>query len=194
MPSANPQTIVIGEAEIYLDNIYRHVRKLPPAKREDEIVTLIEKGMGRRETSKEDRGFAAASNHVRPQIVSSDYLREVGDLVYRQFFAGQIVAYAIDEKEQYKLLQQPLIDSWHVGQPEIETRAIANLEAVSVGVPLSPRSNAEGGTFVVVSTSDGYDATRLLLPQFLRRVRQALRASLVFAGIPHRDFLVPGPT
>ena len=145
VPGAHPQTIVIGNAEIYLDNIYRHVRKLPPAQRDDEIVTLIEKGLARRETSNEDPGFAAASDRVRPQIVPADYLQEVGGLVHRQFLAGLVVAYAIDEKERYKLLQQPLIDSWHIGQPEIETRAIANLEAVSAGTPLSPRSNAEGG-------------------------------------------------
>ena len=46
VPGAHPQTIVIGNAEIYLDNIYRHVRKLPPAQRDDEIVTLIRKGPG----------------------------------------------------------------------------------------------------------------------------------------------------
>jgi hypothetical protein len=190
VPGANPQTIEIGNAEIYLDNIYRHVRDLPPAKRDGKVFAFMENAMAGRETSKENPGFAATSNRVRPQIVPADYLRRAPALVHRQFLAGLIVAYAIDEKERYRLLQQALIDSWHVRQAEIEALAIANLEAVSADIPLNPRSNTGSGAFVAVSTSDGYDAARLLLPQFMRRVRQALNASLVFAGIPNRDFLV----
>jgi uncharacterized protein YtpQ (UPF0354 family) len=187
---ADPQTIKIGTAEIYLDNIYRYVRDLPAAERDDKIVALIENGVARSATSPEKPEFAAASNRIRPQIVPPDYLRQARDLVHRAFFAGLIVAYAIDEKERYELIRQPDIDSWHVGQPEIEARAIENLEAVSAEISLSPRSNPDGGAFVAVSTTDGYDAARLLLPQFMRRVRQALNASLIFAGIPNRDFLV----
>ena len=87
--------------------------------------------------------FAAASNQLRPQIVPADYLQQTGDLVHRGFLAGLVVAYAIDEKERYELIRQPDIDSWNVGQTEIEARAIANLEAVSAGVSLSPRSNPD---------------------------------------------------
>jgi uncharacterized protein YtpQ (UPF0354 family) len=82
------------------------------------------------------------------------------------------------------------IDSWRVGQTDIEARAIANLESVSSEISLSPRSNPDGGAFIAVSTTDGYDAARLLLPQFMRHVREALNATLIFAGIPNRDFLV----
>jgi hypothetical protein len=145
---ADPQTIKIGTAEIYLDNIYRYVRDLPAAERDDKIVALIENGVARSATSPEKPEFAAASNRIRPQIVPPDYLRQARDLVHRAFFAGLIVAYAIDEKERYELIRQPDIDSWHVGQPEIEARAIENLEAVSAEISLSPRSNPDGGAFV----------------------------------------------
>jgi hypothetical protein len=87
--------------------------------------------------------FAAASNQLRPQIVPADYLHQTGDLVHRGFSAGLVLAYAIDEKERYELIRQPDIDSWNVGQTEIEARAIANLEAVSAGISLSPRSNPD---------------------------------------------------
>jgi uncharacterized protein YtpQ (UPF0354 family) len=189
-PGADPQTIKIGSADIYLDNIYRYVRDLPSAERNDKIVALIENGVARSDASPEKPEFGAASNRIRPQIVPPDYLQQAGDLVHRGYLAGLIVAYAIDKKERYELIRQPDIDSWHVGQAEIEARAIANLEAVSAGISLSPRSNPDGGAFVAVSTTDGYDAARLLLPQFMRRVRQALNASLIFAGIPNPDFLV----
>ena len=187
---ANPQTIKIGTAEIYLDNIYRHVRDLPAAQRDDEIVAFMEPALAGRETSTETSEFAAASKLLRPQIVPADYLQQASDLVHRDFLAGLIVAYAIDDKERYELVRQSSIDSWQVGPAEIEVRAITNLETVSAGISLNSRSNPDGGAFLTVSTTDGYDAARLLLPEFMRRVRQGLNATLIFAGIPNRDFLV----
>jgi uncharacterized protein YtpQ (UPF0354 family) len=189
-PGTNPQTIKIGSSEIYLDNIYRHVRDLPSAQRDDEIVAFMERALTEREASTDKSEFASASNLIRPQIVPADYLEQAGDLVHRAFLAGLLVAYALDDKERYELIRQSNIDSWHVGQTDIEARAIANLESVSAGISLSPRSNPDGGAFIAVSTTDGYDAARLLLPQFMRHIREALNATLIFAGIPNRDFLV----
>jgi uncharacterized protein YtpQ (UPF0354 family) len=189
-PGTNPQTIKIESSEIYLDNIYRHVRDLPSAQRDDEIVAFMERALTEREASTDKSEFASASNLIRPQIVPADYLEQAGDLVHRAFLAGLLVAYAVDDKERYELIRQSNIDSWHVGQTDIEARAIANLESVSAGISLSPRSNPDGGAFIAVSTTDGYDAARLLLPQFMRHMREALNARLIFAGIPNRDFLV----
>lgn len=189
-PGTNPQTIKIGSSEIYLDNIYRHVRDLPSAQRDDEIVAFMERALTEREASTDKSEFASASNLIRPQIVPADYLEQAGDLVHRAFLAGLLVAYAVDDKERYELIRQSNIDSWHVGQTDIEARAIANLESVSAGISLSPRSNPDGGAFIAVSTTDGYDAARLLLPQFMRHIREALNATLIFAGIPNRDSLV----
>jgi hypothetical protein len=62
----DPQTIKIGTAEIYLDNIYRYVRDLPPAERDDKIVALIENGVARSQASPEKPEFTAASNRIRP--------------------------------------------------------------------------------------------------------------------------------
>jgi uncharacterized protein YtpQ (UPF0354 family) len=92
-------------------------------------------------------------------------------------------------KESRELVRQSDIDSWHVGQTEVEARAIANLESVSTEISLSPRANADGGAFITVSTRDGYDAARLLLPRFMRHVREALNASLIFAGDSQPRFL-----
>jgi uncharacterized protein YtpQ (UPF0354 family) len=189
-PGTNPQTIKIGSSEIYLDNIYRHVRDLPSAEQDDEIVAFMERALAERQASTDKSEFAAAGNLIRPQIVLADYLKQAADLVHRESYAGMLVAYAVDEKQRYELVRQSNIDSWHVGQTEIEARAIANLESGSAEISLSPRSNADGGAFITVSTRDGYDAARLLLPQFMRHVREALNVALIFVGIPNRDFLV----
>lgn len=55
VPGAAPQTITIANTEIYLDNIYRQVRSLPPGQRDDEIVSFVKKGLAEHETSKTRR-------------------------------------------------------------------------------------------------------------------------------------------
>ena len=66
----------------------------------------MERALTEREASTDKSEFASASNLIRPQIVPADYLEQAGDLVHRAFLAG-------------------LLDSWHVGQTDIEARAIA---------------------------------------------------------------------
>ena len=58
VPGADPQTIKISNFEIYLDNIYRQVRNLPSAERDDEVVSFIEKALAESEKSGENAGFA----------------------------------------------------------------------------------------------------------------------------------------
>ena len=74
-PGTNPQTIKIGSSEIYLDNIYRHVRDLPSAQRDEEIVAFMERALAERQASTDKSEFAAASNLIRLQIVPADYLQ-----------------------------------------------------------------------------------------------------------------------
>ena len=99
-PGTNSQTIKIGSSEIYLDNIYLHVRDWPAAQRDDEIVAFMERALAGREASTDTSEFAAASNLIRPQIVPADYLQQADDLVHRVFFAGLVVAYAVDDRER----------------------------------------------------------------------------------------------
>jgi len=96
---ADPETIAVGSTKIYLDNIYRHVRNLPSARRDDEIAAVIERGMAGSATPNDNVGVAAAGDRLRPQIVPADYLKTARGLVHRPFLAYLIVAYALDEKD-----------------------------------------------------------------------------------------------
>lgn len=186
------QSIAIGDKNIFLGNLYLHVKTMSDSAREEAILSFIDDSVNARSNiaSVDKESFATARERLRLQIVPASYLKTADDLVHRPFPADLIIAYALDSERGYQLLQRPVLDNWHVGQEEFEKQAIENLEASSTPIELEPDPNRQGGAFVTVDMKDGYDAARLLLPQFMRRMRAALNAPLVCAGIPNRDFLV----
>ncbi|MCJ2132523.1 hypothetical protein MKK69_00295, partial [Methylobacterium sp. J-026] len=72
----------------------------------------------------------------------------------------------------------------------VDEIAVANLETASDQIEIQPPKHKGTGGYFTLQTYDGFDAVRLLLPRCMARVRQALRSSMLFAGIPNRDFLV----
>jgi uncharacterized protein YtpQ (UPF0354 family) len=192
VPEADPAMMTIASTHISLNNLYLRVRGMPSDQREEEIVSFVENSMQatRAGAAADNVPYPAAEGRLRLQIVPDEYKRAVQDLVCRPFFEGLSVDYALDDAKSYQLLRQPTLDGWHVGQDEIEARAIANLEAASVSVPLEAKRRLNQRAYAIVNTSDGYDAVRLLLPNFMARLRATLEAPRVFVGIPSRDFLV----
>lgn len=189
---SDPEAITIGNDRVYLGNIYRRVKTMSEGDRESEIVAFLENSLAgtSKASSSYEAAFAAVRTQLRPQIVPADYLKTAHDLIHRPFLADLIVVYAIDDEHTYQLLQQLHSDKWHVGREEIELVASENLEAISREIPLKPLLNKKSEAFLAVKTNDGYDAVRLLMPEFMKRARATLGSPLVFAGIPNRDFLV----
>jgi len=191
-PEADPAKIAIASTHISLNNIYLRVQGMPWDRREQEIVSFVENSMQatRPGAAAHNLSYPAAQERLRPQIVPDEYKAAARDLVCRPLFAGLSLAYAIDDEKAYQLLRQPTLDGWHVTQDEIETRAIANLETLSASIPLEAKRGLNQHGYIIVDTHDGYDAVRLLLPDFMARLRATLDVPRVFVGIPNRDFLV----
>lgn len=192
VPEADPAMMTIASTHISLNNIYLRVQGMPSERREEEIVSFAENSMhgSRAGAAADNIQYPAAQERLRPQIVPDEYKRAVQDLVCRQLFAGVSLAYALDDEKSYQFLRQPTLSGWHATQDEIEARAIANLETLSASLPLEAKRRLNQKAYAIVNTFDGYDAARLLLPNFMARLRATLEAPRVFVGIPNRDFLV----
>ena len=184
----DPLSIKIGSVSVFLRNIYLHTRELPAEQRDVEIVTLIERGFS--PPFDTTATFDAVRSSLRIQIEPIDYLAKVPTIVHQDFMAGLMRVCAVDQACRYATLLQPQLDSWQRPREAVEQAAIANLEAQSDQVPVQWERHNGAGAYVTTNVGDGYDAARLLLPRFMKRVRDALGSSAVFAAIPNRDFLV----
>lgn len=192
VPADDPALLSIGNRSVSLANLYLHVRALPAERRDAEIISFAENAVraGTTQGSAEDISYSIAEARLRPQIVPDEYKDTAPDLVCRPFFSGLSIASVLDDGASYQVLRQSTLAGWQMAQETVEARAIANLEAASAALKLKPAPSAKRGAYVIVDTSDGYDAVRLLLPQFMARLREALGVPRAFVGIPNRDFLV----
>ncbi|HEX5691022.1 MAG TPA: DUF1444 family protein [Roseiflexaceae bacterium] len=138
--------------------------------------------------------FAMLSERIYPMIKPLDLLVKVREhnlpmLAYREFLAGLMIAYVIDEQRSVTFINETHLENWEVDVGEVHKHAIKNLR----------RRTVEQVDYVVVgegeqriyiyNSGDGYDATRLLLSDVLTSWARDVPGALVI-GIPNRDFLI----
>jgi hypothetical protein len=104
--------------------------------------------------------------------------------------AGLVVVYALPAEGFDVILNADHLLSWHVDGAAVRRAAMANLEAWSADAPWS--DEVEGERRVLsTETGDGWDASRILLPEVRRFLAAELAAAgRVLVGLPERHLLV----
>jgi len=103
-----------------------------------------------------------------------------------------VVAYAMDVGGFHVLANGDHLASWGVLPTEVRTAAMANLAAWSATAPWS--QDTSGKRQVVSSdTGDGWDASRILLPEVVAELTARLgKGARILVGLPARSLLVAG--
>lgn len=184
----DPLSLQIGTVSVFLRNIYLQVKDLPAEHRDADTITLIEHGFAPPFDGKAT--FDAVRSSLRLQLEPVDYLKTFPDIVHTEFLAGLMSVCVMDQAYRYATLLQHQLDSWQLPRGTVEQMAVANLEGLSDQLAIEPGAQSRAGAFYACATLDGYDAARLMLPRFMKRVREALKTPVLFAAIPNRDFLV----
>jgi uncharacterized protein YtpQ (UPF0354 family) len=112
------------------------------------------------------------------------------DLLQIEFAEGLVLCFAVDEPSRVAYVTQERLERWDMPLERIQGVALDNLSAKQEGLEMAVLPGEDGRPFaLVLNSGDGYDATRLVLPQ----VRDAFAAELgeeYLVGIPNRDFLI----
>ena len=146
---------------------------LPPDRTEDDPDVLLERVMPMLKP-------LALLNTVREQRLPM--------LVYRPLVGELMLTYVIDEERSVTFINEDHLRAWGVDEPTLYRRAIYNLRAK----PWTPRPGLIGagpGALLIFNGRDGYDATRVILPELFQRFAAAIPGNLVI-GVPNRDFLI----
>lgn len=130
---------------------------------------------------------------VLPMLKPLSLLNEVRTqdlpmLVYRPLAGELMVTYVIDEGQRVAYLNEEHLRRWGVSETTLWARAITNLR----GKAWQPDPGLIGhglGTLLIFSGRDGYDATRLLLPELFMEFGARMPGNMVIA-VPTRDFLI----
>ena len=130
--------------------------------------------------------WEAAQRLLRPQLMPAEYLDRM-PLAHLPFGEGLVLGFVLDRPDTYAYVLVKDIERWGVALDQVNAVAFDNLDGISQGVPLQPSTGPD--PFVAVGVNDGYDAVRLLSPQFRASVAKQL-GSPFYAAIPNRDFLI----
>ncbi len=144
-----------------------------------------------------------ARSRLLPSLKSRAYLEEVGKMANGAEFVEKLVVLdykgdlcvfiAIDSELTVAFATKDQLADWGVSAEHALEVAIENLGKLTG--PLWPDAveTASKSGYFAFNTLDGYDASRLLLPDFYERASRALGCTRIAVGTPNRDFIIAYP-
>ncbi|MCE2593761.1 DUF1444 family protein [Motilimonas cestriensis] len=127
-----------------------------------------------------------AKSQVRPQFSPVEYLDRV-ELAHRKLDEYVIIAFVLDQENTYRYITTEDLKLWNVTLAELSDIALSNLDESSHKIPMQMFLEQE--KFIAIQAMDGYDAARILIPEFRAFVIEKLGEPF-FAAFPNRDFLI----
>jgi hypothetical protein len=172
-----------------LENLYRLAQLRPDHTRrhvERWIVELL-----RAEEGNPDEGgpFEVLKSRIMPLIVS-DHRAADEPPVTQPLVNGLAVAYGMDNDRTISYLTREKFTSWNISMDELHAAALENLLHRSQTISAHAAQDDDGRFYLILfQTMDGYDASRILLPNLHEKLRENLGSPFA-AAIPNRDILL----
>lgn len=170
-----------------LENLYRAV-KLQPETMEHQITRWAVELLRFEETAEiTSTDFEELKDRLLPVLVPEAGVTE--ELPTHEVVSGLISAVAVDHDRVISYVSRGLFNSWNQPQMELHDLAVKNL--LDRSAEMRGQTVEKDGEINVIlfQSFDGYDASRILLPNLFDRLAPYL-GGVFFAGVPNRDLLV----
>jgi uncharacterized protein YtpQ (UPF0354 family) len=190
--SDEPMVIVWGDYRLGLANLEARLASTDPRSDSfkqaviEHFQTMLEH-VKSQDADLEEISWERASEIVRIQWVPTTY-----DMALQTPFSEHVsIGAVLDLGMSVSYVRPEDLERWQVKEDALFKRAIQNLEMLSLDIELHTQpAGGEGvGYFLAVTEGDSYDAARLLLPGFRKRIADKLGEPFL-AAVPNRDFLV----
>lgn len=97
----------------------------------------------------------------------------------------------VDRPTMMDYVQRPNLNEWGVSEETAWNTAFKNLLQHPNSERVQPVPDSDGNNIALIyNTTDGYDATRIILPPVRTFLCGMLRVDRCLVGIPNRDFLI----
>jgi uncharacterized protein YtpQ (UPF0354 family) len=180
-----------GQRIVSLSGLYQCYCADPEAG--DEQLESFLRSLSDEDPSAVQGSFLDNKEKVLPQVVPPsllDYCRRDGrELASIGYVAGLSVAFVVDEPERYTYIHKRVMRRWGVGEADLLSVALRNLEALSSEEDGVHRLGQGERLALVWESYDGYDASRILLGRELVTAAAQVAGNPIIA-IPHRDYMV----
>jgi uncharacterized protein DUF1444 len=133
-----------------------------------------------------------AVSEIDPETLSTEATRGHSQPLVDEGPCGIPVVYALDVGAFDVIVNGDHLLTWGVGATEIQDAALRNLAAWSATAAWTDEVSGER-RLLSSDTGDGWDASRILLPDVLDRLTAELGATgRVLVGLPERHLLIAG--
>ncbi len=181
-----------AQMRINLENFYTNYMQHPSQL--DVVVSTLVKTLQGFHPDRSAQDFTELYERVYPMLkpialLASVRERQIPMLVYRLFLADLIITYVIDEGESVAYINEEHLERWQIDEQTLHDQALANLRRRTFEGTQYTTAGTGAQRLFIFNSQDGYDATRLLLPELLEQWRAQLPGNIVI-GIPNRDFLI----
>jgi len=184
-----PFSMLVNGHLASMENVYRMAVLQPEDVRhhvERWVVELVRAAEG---TPDRTGSFEELRDRILPMIVA-DGERDRRTMVTEPLLEGLSVAYAIDSDRTIAYIPESQFNEWSVDRETLHEAAIENLVKRSESMSAHAAQDEDGKiNLILFQTMDGYDASRVLLPNLHEKLREHLGSPFV-AAIPNRDILL----
>ena len=153
------------------------------------IVELIRASEG---TPEESGRYEDVKDRVLPMVLGQATADVSSAQMVTQPLLGSLtIAYAIDHDRTISYIPKSVFQSWNMSIDDLHEQAVQNLVTRSEQMAAQAAKDEETDqvNLILFQTMDGYDASRVLLPNLHERLKGYL-GSPFLAGIPNRDILI----
>lgn len=134
-----------------------------------------------------DADWDTVKSALKPQLCPEGFLRKM-PLAHRPLGAGLVIGVVLDGEKAYRYTTPQDLQAWDVAFDDLFVYATENLNEASAGN--TPMHYVPGpDRLVAIQTQDGFDAARILVPEFRSFIGSKLGSPFLCA-VPNRDFLL----
>jgi hypothetical protein len=172
-----------------LEHLYRMSMLHPESMRRQVERWMVELLRASEGTPDLDGTFEELRSRIMPMILS-DRSDPHGLSLKQPLVPGLAVGYGIDNDRTISHVTRKRMEKWKIELDDLHEAAIANLTAKSQSIAAHAAQDDNGKMeLILFQTMDGYDASRLLLPDLNEKLREHLGSPFA-AAVPNRDILL----
>lgn len=187
---SGPMTLILDGRVLPLENLYRMVLQSADTPGEV-IISYLDRVLCTEAAAVGVMPFALARRRVMPRIQPESLLEELGreHVAHIPFVNDTVIVFVVDLPDMTVTLSTEQLIRWKIEPEELEEVAKANLSSFTTEIEARLVESSEGGRAAVLTTKDGYDASRLLLDGLYERLSPKLGCDFLVAT-PARDVFV----
>ncbi|HYG59031.1 MAG TPA: DUF1444 family protein [Symbiobacteriaceae bacterium] len=140
-----------------------------------------------------EKEFAEIRERLYPLLMDPAQIQEKGQgaMLNGAIAEGLHVIYGVEERgDKIRYVEYQELRDWGVSHTTVHVTAVRNLERLTLGKRVNKLAAPDGSRPMFIwHLEDGYDAARILLPDWLGDFAGAVEGRLL-VGVPHRNWLV----